>query len=219
MQKVRELKEQMRGEFAKKRGSTPEEARQFRTKAVNLSIEYHNMLHKRSQLALIGAEDAEIHELIYAHPRIAAHIFASELEIYKSTDAYAYKAQAEVVTGEKAQAESDLTAAIAISPEAELLRHRGQLYLSQRKYDQAIEDFSSALKAGGIVPLYHSRATAYFKKDDYANAAEDLEQFFKLNTDKEYSRSVAASRVCSGLRKRGFAVEGCAAPGNRGRRK
>ncbi len=219
IEKVRDLKAQLHDEFAKKRGSTPEEAGQFRTKAITLSIEYHNMLHKRAPIPLIGALDAEIHELIYSHPKIAAHIFSSELEIYKSTEAYFYKAQAEVITGEKAEAEADLTAAIAIAPEAELLRHRGQLYLSQHKYDQAIEDFSRAIKAGGVAPLYHSRAVAYFKKDDYAGAAEDLEQFFKLNTDKEYSRSVAASRICAGLRKRGFAVEGCAAPENGGEKK
>jgi len=219
MKKVREVREQLHDEFTKKHGATPEEARQFRAKAVALSIEYHNMRHQESKLALLGAEEVEIHELIYSHPRIAAHIFATELEICTSTDAYDYKAQAEAILGEKDQAEADWTAAIALAPEAELYRHRGHLYLTQRKYDKAIEDLSQALKAGGVAPLYHSRATAYFKKDDYASAAEDLAQFFKLNTDKEFAGSVASSRICSGLRKHGFAVEGCAAPENGGEKK
>ena len=216
MQKVRELKERLHEELVKKRASTPEEAAQFRTKAVALAIEYHNMLHQKSQIRSIGSETLEIHSLIYAHPRIAAHIFSSELEIYKSTDAYDYKAQAEIILGDKERAEADLTAAIAMSPGSELLHHRGHLYLTQHKYDQAIEDFTRVIKAGGVAPLYHSRASAYFHKDDYAGAAEDLEQFFKLNTDKEYSKSVAASRLCAGLRKRGFEVAGCAAPENGG---
>jgi tetratricopeptide (TPR) repeat protein len=219
MKQVRELKEQMHEEFTRKRGSTPEEARQFRTRAVTLSVEYQNMLHKKAQIPLIGAEDAEIHELIYAHPRIAAHIFSAELEICKSTDAYDYKAQAEAVYGDKVQAEADWTAAIALSPDSELLRHRGHLYLGQRKYDKAIEDFTGALKAGGVAPLYHSRALAYYRSDDYARAAEDLGKFFELNTDKVYSGSVAASRICSGLRKHGFAVEGCAAEEKGGEKK
>ncbi|MCX5785765.1 MAG: hypothetical protein NTX59_08740 [Elusimicrobia bacterium] len=219
MEKVRALKEQMRKEFRKKRVSTPEEARLFRTKAVTLSIEYHNMLHRKSKIPLIGAQDFEIHELIYAHPRIAAHIFACELEIYKSTDAYDHKAQAESIYGDRVKAEADWTAAIEMAPETELLRHRGYLYFTQYKYDQAIADFTRAIKAGGVAPLYHSRAMAYYRKDDYSGAADDLEQFFKLNTDNEYSKSVSGSRICSGLRKHGFAVEGCAAPENGGKKK
>ncbi len=219
MQKVRELKDQLHEEFTIKRASTPEEAGQFRTKAVSLAIEYHNMLHQKSQIRSIGSETLEIHSLIYAHPRIAAHIFSSELEIYRSTDAYDYKAQAEIILGDKEQAEADLTAAIAMAPEAELLHHRGHLYLTEHKYDQAIEDFTRVIKAGGVAPLYHSRAVAYFHKDDYAGAAEDLEQFFKLNTDIEYSKSVAASRLCAGLRKHGFDVAGCAVPENGGEKK
>ena len=217
--KLRGLKAQIHEEFNKKRASTPEEARQFRTKAVTLSIEYHNMLHKRSKVLRICEEDLEIHELIYAHPRIAEHIFSSELEIYRSTEALDYKAQAEAINGDKVQAEADWTAAIAAAPEPELLCHRGHLYLALHKYDQAIDDFSLALKAGELASAYQSRATAYFRKDDYAAAAEDLERFFKLNKDKEYSRSVAGSRVCSGLVKRGFAVAGCAAPENGGEKK
>ena len=219
MEKLNGLKAQIHAEYAKKREATPEEARSFRSKAVTLSIEYHNMLHQKVRLRLIGTEEFEIHELIYARPKIAARLFGYELEICKSTDAYDYKAQAEVVAGDRAQAEADWTAAIAMAPETELLRHRGHLYLGQRKYDKAIEDFSRAIKAGGVAPLYHSRAMAYYRGDNYAGAAEDLEQFFKLNTDKDFSRSVASSRICSGLRKHGFAVEGCAAQENGGEKK
>ena len=212
VRKLSDLKDQINQEYRKKRVAAPADARQFRTKAVTLSIEYHNMLHKTSQIPLIGAEDLEIHQLIYAHPRISAHIFAYELDICKSTDAYDYKAQAETIYGDAFQAEADWTAAIAMSPENELLRHRGHLYFTQRKFDQAIADFTRAIKAGGIAPLYHSRAMAYYSKDDYSSAADDLEQFFKLNTDKGYSQSVSGSRICAGLSKHGFSVEGCASP-------
>ena len=211
IEKVRELRERLRRELAKSRLGTPEEARQFRTKAISLAVEFNNLLHKKSRIQAIGDEDLEIHQLIYAHPRIASHIFASELEICKSTEAYDYKAQADAITGKKAQAEADWTDAIALAPEAELLLHRGHLYLTQHKYDQAIDDFTRALKAGGTAPLYHSRATAYYRKDDYAAAAEDLELFFKHDTNKEYSRSVSVSHICAGLRKHGFTLEGCAA--------
>ncbi len=218
IEQMHSLKRQIRAEFSKKRGSTFEEACQFRTRAVILSIKYQNMLRRKAQIPMIGAEDAEIHELIYAHPRIAAHIFSTELEIFRSTGAYDYKAQAEAVCGDKVQAEADWTAALALAQDGELLRHRGHLYLGQRKHDKAIEDFTAALKAGGVAPLYHARAIAYYRSDDYARAAEDLGQFFKLNTDKAFSVSVASSRICSGLRKHGFAVEGCA-PENGGEKK
>jgi len=219
MRKLRELKNRMREEFRKKHEPTPEEARRFRTKAVMLSIKYHNIKNKRSKIPLINSEDFAIHSLIYAQPQIAAQIFACELEICKSTDAYNYKAQAEAIRGDKAQAEADWTNAIKIAPETEPLRHRGYLYFTQRRYDQAIADFTRAIKDRGIAPLYHSRAMAYYQKDDYSGAANDLEQFFKLNTDKEYSRSVSVSRLCYGLRKRGFIVEGCADPENGGEKK
>ena len=106
-----------------------------------------------------------------------------------------------------------------ISPEMELLRHRGHFYLQRHKYDEAIKDFTASINAGGLAPAYHSRALAYFYKDDYSSAAEDLEHFFKINTDKEYSGSVAHSRVCSGLRRHGFNIEGCAIPEKGGEKK
>jgi tetratricopeptide (TPR) repeat protein len=115
------------------------------------------------------------------------------------------------VYGDKAQAEADWTAAIKLAPEAELLRHRGHLYLQQHKYDQAIDDFTAAIKAGDTAPAYHSRAMAYFYKDDYSGAADDLDQFFKLNKDKDYSASVARSRLCKGLIRHGLQVAGCTA--------
>jgi tetratricopeptide (TPR) repeat protein len=210
-EKVRVLKAQLHEEYHKERASTPEEARAFREKAVALTIEYHNLLRKKPAIPMLDDARFEIHRLIYEYPRISAHIFEEELEICRSTEAYDYKAQAESVYGDKDDAEADWTAAIKMSPEPELLRHRGYLYLQQRKYDQAIADFTAAIKSGDTAPAYHSRALAYFYKDDYADAADDLGQFFKLNTDKDYAASVACAHICKALRKRGFAVEGCAA--------
>ncbi len=209
LRKVRALRRQLREEFHKKRVSTPEEAADFREKAVDLYIEYHNLTHARSSIPLIDDERLEVHSLIGAHPRICARLFGYELEIYKSTSAYDYKAQAESMFGADKAAEADWTAAIKIAPEPELLRHRGHLYLQRHQYDKAIADFTACIKAGGLAPVYHARALAYFHKDDYAAAADDLAQFFRRNTDSQYAASVARSRLCRKLRKRGFDVEGC----------
>ncbi len=211
LEKIRSLREQLREEYHKKRESTYGEALAFRSRVVDLYIRYHNLKHQKSAIPMIDNEKLEIHQLIAAHPRISARMFGAELEIYKSTDAYDYKAQAESLYGDDDEAEEDWTAAIKLSPQPELLRHRGHLYLQRRQYDKAIADFTACIKAGGLAPVYHSRALAYFRKDDYAAAADDLAQFFRRNTDRQYAASVARSPLCRKLRKRGFDVEGCEA--------
>lgn len=210
VEKLRALRAQLHAEYAKKRASTPEEALSFRQRAVALTIEYHNLLRRKPAIPLLDDGRFEAQRLIYEYPRVAAHIFAEELEIYKSTEAYDYKAQAESVYGHRDEAEEDWTAAIKMAPEPELLRHRGDIYLRLHEYEKAIADFTAAIKGGAAAPVYYSRAIADMRQDDYAGAAEDLGQFFKLNTDKDYSVSVAHSRLCSGLRRRGFEVPGCA---------
>ncbi len=218
-EKLSGLEDKIREEFKEAHASTSEEARIFRAKAMAIFVKYDETLDRASELPDLDAEEFDIHELIYDYPRIAARIFSAELEIYKSTSAYDYKAQAESLCGDTKQAEADWTAAIKMAPEPELLQHRGHLFMQQHKYGPAIEDFSRAIKTGGSASLYHSRALARKHKDDYAGAAGDLERFFELNTDKEYSSSVAHSPICSGLRRRGFEVEGCAAPESGGREK
>ncbi len=219
LKKLRDLKEQVLTDraksharaYAKKHAHTPDDARAFRNKAVRFLGEMNNIMPGRPDIPLINDERFAVHQFICARPRVAARILTAEMEIARSTEAYGYRAQARSLYGDLAGAEEDLSAAIKISPQGELLAQRGHLYLRQRKYDQAIADFTRAIKAGAPAPAYHARAAAYFAKDDYAGAAEDLGQFFKLNTDRDFAASISRSKICKSLRRHGFSVEGCAA--------
>lgn len=220
LKKLNTLKEQVRAEHAKLHGKreakkgpdTAVAACAFRNKAVRAMAEQNSLVPCKPPLPLANDESFEVRQFIYARPRTAARIFTAELEIARSTDAYSYRAQAESLYGDLAGAEADLTEAIKISPQPALLLQRGYLYLRQRKHEQAIADFTRALEEGGPPTAYHSRAVAYFSKDDYAAAAEDLELFFKQNTDKDFAGTISRSRLCRGLLKHGFAIEGCAKP-------
>ncbi len=219
LKKLRDLKEQVLTErakfharmYAKKHSHTSDDARVFRNKAVRFLGEMNNIMPGRPDIPLINDERFAVHQFICARPRVAARLLTAEMEIAKSTDAYGYRAQARSLYGDLGGAEADLSAAIKMSPQGELFAQRGHLYLRQRKYDKAIADFTKAIKAGAPAPAYHARAAAYFAKDDYAGAAEDLAQFFKLNTDKDFAASISRSKICKSLRRHGFAVEGCAA--------
>ncbi|MDD2772887.1 MAG: hypothetical protein PHP45_04240 [Elusimicrobiales bacterium] len=214
-EKISELQSGEKKETEKAHGHPRGAARRFRHKAVGYSLGFHHMRRrKHSAPAPLDDEALSIQQFISAHPRHAARLFASELEINKSSQAYVYKAEAESVYGDYRQAEKDYTDAIKLNADAETLRHRAHLYLLQGRFDLAINDLNLSIKnsggTGGSAPAYQERAFAFYRKGEYVKAADDMREFFRINTDKEYARRIAASRLCKNLLKRGFAVEKCA---------
>jgi tetratricopeptide (TPR) repeat protein len=79
--------------------------------------------------------------------------------------------------------------------------YRGETYLELQKYDEAIEDFSEALKSSPCEYnhpiLFFNRAKAYVEKGEPEKAALDIRRAIRLNPEEEdYQR--LASRIIPG---------------------
>lgn len=65
--------------------------------------------------------------------------------------------------------------AIALNPKnAVYFRERGQVYIAKDETDKAIADYNAALKLDPRDDALYYRGYAYYHKDDYANALNDL---------------------------------------------
>ncbi len=69
------------------------------------------------------------------------------------------------------------TQAIDIDPQcADAYRGRGNAYVGKRAYDEAIADYTEAIRL-----TYYKRAVAYGKKGDFKQAAADFSEVIRLN--------------------------------------
>jgi tetratricopeptide (TPR) repeat protein len=66
------------------------------------------------------------------------------------------------------------------SNRAAACKHRGDAYLFNGKFDDAIADFSEAIRLSRDADAYTSRATAYYEKGDVDRAKADWAQAKRL---------------------------------------
>src|SRR5262245_53561745 len=65
---------------------------------------------------------------------------------------------------------------------AATLRHRGDAYVKQHDYDQAIADYDAALQLEQNNPhIYNARGNAYQKKGDYDGAIADYDAAIRID--------------------------------------
>ncbi len=101
-------------------------------------------------------------------------------------EAYSVKGHAELNLGDFDSALADCNKSIELKKSPEAYKQRARVYFSLRKYTEAIEDFSKAIKFEPDNSLiFEERARCYFDKKDYENAKNDLLKVIDLDPAKK----------------------------------
>ena len=76
-------------------------------------------------------------------------------------------------------------------PDANDCLVRGLKYFANREYDEAIEDFNTAIALdSNNAGAYFNRGSAYFKKCEFANAIVDLDKAIALDPQNQSARDL-----------------------------
>lgn len=113
-----------------------------------------------------------------------------------------------IVEGNKAWNTGNADSAISLFSEAikldsklsEAYRYRAKIYkIEKHDYDQAIADFSKAIKLNPSDKAYNERAETYIAMEDYDNAIADYTQVIQLTPDEDESEKYNAYETRAGL--------------------
>jgi tetratricopeptide (TPR) repeat protein len=121
----------------------------------------------------------------------------------EDSNLFYYRAMINYHNGELMEAVEDYSSAIraASEPLENYYLNRGELYLKLRRYNEAIEDFSEALKSSPCEYnqpyLFFNRAKAYVEKGESEKAALDIRRAIRLNPEEEDFQRLA-SRIIPG---------------------
>jgi tetratricopeptide (TPR) repeat protein len=108
--------------------------------------------------------------------------FDKALEISPKAHVYANRGIAFVEKGDLARAMADYDSAIGLDPKSDYAYYlRGNLHRDQGAVDQAIEDYSNAIRIRPDEAAYSNRGNAYFEKGDLDRAIADHDSALKLN--------------------------------------
>jgi tetratricopeptide (TPR) repeat protein len=97
----------------------------------------------------------------------------------RRANAYLVRSRAFEVQGQTIAAIADLTAILELTPSsAPVLRRRGQLWMGEQHYEQAIKDYTAAIAAApkASLEVMIARGVAYRGRKDYKRALADFDR-------------------------------------------
>ncbi|KXN83637.1 Small glutamine-rich tetratricopeptide repeat-containing protein 2 [Leucoagaricus sp. SymC.cos] len=116
----------------------------------------------------------------------------SIFDVYmKTRDNFGARAQASASSFVDASSSSSKSPTAEDKEKAEKLKQEGNILMTAKKYDEAIETYTKAIALDGTNPVYYSnRAAAYSSKGDHLSAIGDANKAIEMNPEflKGYNR-------------------------------
>jgi len=104
----------------------------------------------------------------------------------KSAEGFAVRASVHLRQKSMDNAKADAEASLAIAPNQEAYSVMGDMYLSRRDYDRAIENFANARRVDpNVAEAYYAKSKALAKQGQTEQAQVNLEQALALDPDVE----------------------------------
>lgn len=96
--------------------------------------------------------------------------------------AYSHRAWAHGALGNREQELSDANKALALNPDDSIAyNQRANVWIVKEQFEQAIADYTNAIRLGGAEVTFTNRGSAYSRKGDYRQALADFDEAIRRN--------------------------------------